>query len=205
MKKLGNIIDASPTSAYDGFFNKVSDVSEIDHSLPTLVVGMDMAKKIIPDFSMFNRKSLKTGFTWTFTKKERRKEHISDLFEFKKMCVLNKINGVRYEYINFPCYSVSKLKKLILYLSGADKKVCFLTKESSFLFIYTRKFGVVFGLSLSLCEYCGIDRKKIVGRMRSNKNNKFINGFGYLDKETRSIIGDNIHYILPLYDYFDPV
>lgn len=205
IKKLGNIVDVSQTSEYNSFFNKVGSIDEIEPSIPTLIIGMSLAKSIIPDFSMFNRKSQKTGYYWTFSKKERRKEYTDDLFEFKKNVIMSKVENVRYEYVNFPCYTLSKLINFIKYMNGSDRKICFLTKESSFVFIYTRKFGVVFGLSLSLCDYCGIDRKKVVSRLRSNKNNRFINGLGYLDSETRSIIGDNIHYILPLYDYFDPV
>jgi hypothetical protein len=83
-----------------------------------------------------------------------------------------------------------------------DKKLCFFTVGANFVFIYSKKYRCVFGLSLSLCEYCGIDKSKIINKIKSNPNNKIINGLSFIDDETRRIIGDNIHYMLPLFEYF---
>lgn len=201
-KKLGNILDASETTVYDSCFNKVSDIADIDKSLPTLIIGMDLAKKHIQNFSMFERIDTRTGFLWTFTKKERRKEYLHDLMAFKRHCIMRKIEEIKYLYIDFPCYPLEKVKNFIKYINGSDRKMCFLTKDSNFIFIYSQKFKTVFGLSLTLCDYCGIDRGKVIDRIKANKNNRFVNGFSHLDSETRAIIGDNIHYILPLYGYF---
>ena len=202
MKKLANILDENNSTKYDKIFNKCSSLEEIDLSLPTIVIGIETAKKYIADFSMFNRNGKRGGFSWTFAKNERRKEHNDDLFNFKSSVILDKVRGIKYEYIDFPCYPLSKTMKFIDYMNGSDKKLCFIMRDSNFVFIYSRKYKHVFGLSLSLCEYCGTDKGKVIGKIKSNPNNKIINGLNYIDEETRRIIGDNIHYMLPLYDYF---
>ncbi len=202
MKKIANILDENPLTVYENIFNKVTSVDDLDKSLDTLVIGVETAKKHVKNFSMFNRTGKKGDFSWTFAKKERRKEHIEDLFEFKKRSILNTVKDIKYEYISFPCYTTTKIKNFITYMYGKDKKLCFLTKDASFIFIYTRKYKCVFGLSLSLCEYCGIEKNKIINKIKSNSNNKIINGLSFIDDETRRIIGDNIHYMLPLFDYF---
>ena len=202
MKKLANILDENNTTKYDKIFNKCTSLEEIDVTLPTLVIGIETAKKYVDGFSMFNRNGKNGGFSWTFARNERRKEHNEDLFNFKKSVILDKVSEIKYEYIEFPCYPIGKTMRFIEYMNGSDKKLCFLMRDSNFVFIYSRKYKHVFGLSLSLCEYCGIDKSKVVGKIKSNPNNKIINGLNYIDEETRRIIGDNIHYMLPLYDYF---
>ena len=202
MKKLANILDENPLTVYDKIFNKVTNVEDLDKSLETLVIGVETAKKYVKNFSMFDRKGKNGDFSWTFAKRERRKEHIDDIFNFKKEVITNKVKDIRYEYVCFLCYSLTKIKNFINYMNGNDKKLCFLMSGANFVFIYSRKYKCVFGLSLSLCEYCGIDKIKIINKIKSNTNNKIINGLSFIDDETRRIIGDNIHYMLPLFDYF---
>ena len=202
MKKLANILDEKSSAKYDNLFKRCTTLEEVDTSLPTLVIGIDSAKKYVKNFSMFNRKGQNNDFSWTFAKNERRKEHNDDLFEFKKRVILDVLSEIKYEYVSFPCYTISKIKKFIEYMNGNDRKLCFLMRDSNFVFIYSRKYKYVFGLSLSLCEYCGISKSKVVNRIKLNSHNKIINGLNYIDEETRRIIGDNIHYMLPLYDYF---
>lgn len=202
MKKLANILDESPSSVYEGIFNKVTCVEDLDKSLDTLVIGTETAKKYVKNFSMFNRKGKNGDFSWTFSKKEKRKEHIEDIYNFKKDVILNKLSDIRYEYVSFICYSLTKIKNFITYINSNDKKLCFFTVGANFVFIYSEKYRCVFGLSLSLCEYCGIDKSKIINKIKSNPNNKIINGLSFIDDEIRRIIGDNIHYMLPLFEYF---
>ena len=202
MKKLANILDENSKTEYDKMFNKCTCIDDVDMPLPTLVIGIGCAKKYVKNFSMFNRTGRNGDFSWTFAKNEKRKEHNEDLFNFKKRVIMEKVKDIEYEYIDFPCYPIGKITKFIEYMNGNDRKLCFLMRDSNFVFIYSRRYKHVFGLSLSLCEYCRIEKVNIVGKIKANPNNKIINGLNYIDEETRRIIGDNIHYMLPLYDYF---
>lgn len=198
--KLGNIVDSNDKALYDVIFNKVSSYDKADLSLPTLVIGMDSAKSVMPTFSILNRDM--GDIKWTFTKKERRFENSEDLKEFKSYCINKFCSKFKYEYIAFTCYPYSKVKNLINYLYGNDRKVCFLTKDSRFMFIFSEKYRIVWGLSLSLCDYIGVDRKKVISKIKSNKDNCFINGVSFADDEMRGIIGDNTHLIPLLLHYF---
>jgi hypothetical protein len=61
---------------------------------------------------------------------------------------------------------------------------------------------MVFGLSLTLFEYMGVNRKKIVSLVGRNRNNIFIHNTGFMDGEIRGVVGYNTHYILPLASVF---
>ena len=199
-KKLGNIVDTNENSVYDVMFNKVSSMGEIDPSLPTLIIGMETAMENIKDFSILNR--LDGDVWWTFSKRERRGEHSDDIKKFKQRVLTDYLSSVTYEYVNFTCYTLERVKKFIRYIKSSDDKLCFLTKESRFMFIYSKRYNRVWGLSLSLCDYIGVDRKKIVGKIKSNTHNHIMNGVGFFDTDMRDMIGDNTHLILPALAYF---
>lgn len=199
-RKLGNIVDINEKTVYDEIFNKVSSYDCIDPELPTLVIGMDLAKEIVPNFSVLNR--INGDLWWTFTRKERRSDNSEDLSNFKKYCIKRFTESFKYEYINFTCYPYSRIKKFINYIKGGDDKVCFLTKDSRFVFIYSDRYRIVWGLSLSLCDYIGVDKKKVISSIKSNRHNRFVNGVSFIDPEMRGIIGDDTHLIPLLLHYF---
>jgi hypothetical protein len=199
-RKLGNIVDDNEKTIYDDIFNKVSSYNDIDTSLPTLVVGIELAREIIPDFSILHRGD--GDLFWTFTKRERRSENADDLAKFKRLCVRRYADTFRYDYVSFTCYPYSRMKKFINYINGDDNKMCFVTKDSRFVFIFSSRYKVVWGLSLSLCDYINVDKKKVLQRLRSNPNNHFVNGVSFADPDIRNIIGDDTHLIPPLLCYF---
>lgn len=200
-RKLGNIVDVNENNKYDPMFNRVSSYSNIIEGIPTLIIGMDSAKEILSDFSILNR--LNGDIWWTFSKKERRSDNVEDIRKFKEKVLKRHLSKVKYEYVNFTCYPIDKIKNFIRYVKGGDKKLCLLTKDSRFIFIYSEKYNTVWGLSLSLCDYIGIYRKKVVKRIRENKNNIFMNGISFADDDIRKIIGNDTHLILPALSYFE--
>ena len=199
-RKLGNIVDVNENNKYDPMFNRVSSYSDIIEGIPTLIIGMDSAKEILSDFSILNR--LNGDVWWTFSKKERRSDNVEDIRKFKEKVLKMYLSNVKYEYVNFTCYPIDKIKKFIRYMKGGDKKLCLLTKDSRFIFIYSEKYNIVWGLSLSLCDYIGICRKKVAKKIRENKNNIFMNGISFAEGDIRKIIGDDTHLILPALSYF---
>lgn len=200
-RKLGNIVDVNENNKYGTMFNRVSSYGDIIEGIPTLIIGMDTAKEVLPNFSILNR--LNGDVWWTFSKRERRGDNIEDIRKFKEKVLKRHLSKVKYEYVNFACYPLGKLKKFIRYLNGNDKKLCLLTKDSRFVFIYSERYNTVWGLSLSLCDYIGICRKKVVKRIRWNKNNRFMNGISFADGDIRKIIADDTHLILPALSYFE--
>ena len=67
------------------------------------------------------------------------------------------------------------------------------------MFIYSEMYNTVFGISLEMCEYLGVNKQKVIKLV---KNTEFIHDTKFISNEIRKVIGSNTHYILPLYTYF---
>ena len=170
------------------------------HGKPTLYVGYDNASNNISSFNV-TRRVYDDCVWWCFGKREKRKDYLEVSKKFKEAAFRKAAASVKYEYINFICYTESRVKALIRYIKGPDKKVCFITRGGQFVFIFSEKYNTVWGLSLSLCEYVGIDSSKVIERMRSNPRNHFIKNTNFIDSEMRSIIGNDTHFIPVLATY----
>jgi hypothetical protein len=138
----------------------------------------------------------------TFTRRERRKEYNDDLNSFKEYCILKDVKNIKYSYIDIINYPLSRIKKMIKYINSYDVKYCFITKNSNFIFIYSKKYNTVWGLSLTLCEYIGIAKKKVIEKIRINPYNNIIKDITVISEDIRKKVGNNTHYLLPIYHYF---
>lgn len=202
MQKLANIVTRGRKDDFSDIYNVVNSCEKIDNGLPTLYIGLNSAKKCIDNFSILQKYYKEQNCWWTFSKTERRNDYINDTEKFQEEVILNALKDVRYEYVDFIRYRRKRIINFIKYIYSRSDKLCFLTRGSTFIFIYDVSLNTVFGLSLALCEYIGIDKHKIIGRIKSNKYNQFINNISFLNADIKRIIGNNTHYILPLYSYF---
>lgn len=197
-KYIGNIITTYPKDTFPSFFNVVTDMKDKIDGIPTMVVGLENARVNINSFSILKKSYDDTMVWWTYKKTERRYEFEQDIEDYYRFCFKKFFNKIRYYYIDLPSYSLSALKRLIRWIMSDNPKTCFLTRESNFLFIYDSEKEIVFGLSLTLVEYMGVDRKKVVLRIKANKHNRFIYDTSFMKGEIRKIVENNTHYILPL-------
>lgn len=202
MQKLANIVTRGKKDDFSGIYNVVSSCEGIDADLPTLYVGLNSAKKCINNFSILQKHYKEQNCWWTFSKTERRNDYLNDIEKFQEDVILGTLKTIRYEYIDFIRYKRKRIVNFIKYIYSDSDKICFLTRGSNFIFIYDVKLKTVFGLSLTLCEYVGLDKNKIITKIKSNISNRFINGTSFLNIDIKRIIGNNTHYILPLYCYF---
>lgn len=199
MQKIGNIITKSKSISFEDYFNVVDNIEQIDNKLPTLIIGYSLASNIIPNFSI-TRETYDNDMFWCFSPRERRSLCYLSIEKFRQFSMLRFLDCVDYQYINFTCYTLSKIKKLIEYINSRDKKLFYYIKRSNFLFFYSNRFHCVWGLSLSLCEYLGISSDKIIEKIRYNKKNKFITDFESINDIIKIIGVENPHNILPIYD-----
>lgn len=199
MAILGNIV-TTRGGTYEKIFNVSKTCEGTVENLPTLYVGLSSAKECIDNFSILRKYYPEQNAYWVFSKNERRDDYIEGLIDFKKLVIMSYLEKIRYEYIDFTNYPLSRIRKLISYMNmRKEEKYCFLTKSSQFVFIYAPRLSVVFGLSLTLCEYLGISKGKVISRLKRNKSNKFIYDLSFIDGDIKRIIGDNTHCILPMY------
>ena len=202
MQKIANIVTSGRKTEFSDIYNVVSSCEYIDETLPTLYIGLNNAKKCIKNFSILQKEYKEQNCWWTFSKNERRNDYVNDLELFQRDVILHSVNIVRYEYVDFIKYSRKRIVNFIKYIYSDAKKLCFITRGGCFIFIYDEKLKIVFGLSLSLLEYLNINRYKVINKIKSNVNNKFIVNTSFLKSDVKGIIGNNTHYILPLYCYF---
>lgn len=195
MKKIGNIVTNGRKTAYSELFNVVKSLNECIPNLPTLVVGWSNMKSMFPDATTTDKSY--GGIRWTFTKTERRCDYEEDIADFYRSSLKACLESVRYVYVDIVGYSLSRIKKAVSFARNDRDKTVFLTKGSSFMFVYSEKYNTVFGLSLTLCEYLGIPRRKVIALF---KGSKFVHDTSFIDSGIRSVIGADTHYILPLYN-----
>lgn len=199
MKKIANILTTNNRLELGEAYNICRCNDCLDDTLPTLIIGYDNAESIIKDFNILKKDYPEQNLFWTYKKNEKRDEHDSDLKRFCQMVLRNKANEAKYEYIDIINMGYRRISKLIRYIDGNDeKKILFL---KGFAFIYSERYKMIWGLSLSLCEFLGVKKSKIINRIKKNKNNSIID-FKTIPTDIKKSVGNNIHWLLPLYDYY---
>lgn len=201
MNKIGNIVCSMQTKVSE-VFNKVKNCEEIDNNLPTLVIGIDNAKNCIKDFCILTKIYDEGKFRWTFKKTERRIDYENDINIFTNYCYQYIIKSIKYTYVNLIIYDLKRVKKFIKYIQNNNKKYCYKSLNEQFLYIFDKKYNIVYGLSLSLCEYMNIDSDKILKKIFDNKKNIKITNFSFFNDNIKYIINNNQHYIPVFYEYF---
>lgn len=197
MNKIGNIVTTGKPSQYSELFNVVKSMDEIQRDLPTLIIGWKNVKSIFPDANILIKEY--NGINWTFSKTERRCDYEDDVINFYNKSILSKMSEIKYIYVDIIRFGYRKIVKIIDFLKGKSKKLVFYTKNSNFVFIYSSEYKTIFGISLTLVEYLGITKRKVTSII---KNAEYIKDTGYINSDIRKVIGNNTHYILPLFEYF---
>ena len=202
MQKIGNFICSPKTKIDEDIFHKFKTCEEIDNNLPTLIIGLDNAKKCISNFSILNKVYKNGNFRWTLKKNERRIDYEEDLHNFTDYCYNNIIKDIKYVYIDLINYSLSRIKNFIKYLNNKNVKYCYQSFNEGFIFLFDKKYNTVYGLSLTLCEYLGIRKEKVLTKLFSNKNIIQILKLNFFNDNIKKIININPHYIPSFYEYF---
>ena len=135
MKKIGNVIVSSPNYKVEDCYNKFLSLSNVDNNLPTIIIGLENAKKYIEGFSIFKKEYWNNMLWWTFSKTEKRSDYDKDIQKFYEICINNIINNIKYYNININELTYSKIKKLIKYIKNNNKKIYYID-NNKFVFIY---------------------------------------------------------------------
>jgi hypothetical protein len=186
MRTLGYIVSKRKVNDCVGFVSVVSDISKVeDRTLPTLIVGIEEAKKYRKDFSILDKR-LGGNLFWTFGKTEKRSDYEYDINRFFCHIMDNEIGKIRYYYVNPFKLKFSKAKALLNIVFNEKDKYVFVDK--SMIYIYYNNY--VLGVSTQVCEYIGIGKEKILKLVKSNKSNKICYNDSFLDSNFKKIISD---------------
>lgn len=156
----------------DDIVKVVSDVSECTKPLPRLIVGLKNAKKYALDngfdFDILNH-TFPNGDMWTFKRTEKREFYEDDIITFKSKAISMQCDGVSYYYINVYSLRYSKIKSL--YNIIMDNKVKYIIIDNN-MFYFAIDVDCVIGISFSHLRYIGIDRDKVINKLKSRANNR---------------------------------
>lgn len=198
MVKIANIVTSSRKNRFGDEFNVVSSCCDAIDGIPTLIIGVDEARTCIIGFNVLEKRYDDGMLWWTYKKTERKCDYDDDVEAFIRFSFEHFKKSVRYEYVDIVNYPLSRLKKLVKYMDSPEKKKLLTSQNGDFLFVYSEKYGIVFGISLSLCEYCGIARDKVLKRATRNRSNRFCKPLSSAGLQIRNIIGNDTHCLLPL-------
>lgn len=206
MKKyIGNVVVNSPNYKVDSCFNKCMNMSSIDKTLPTLIIGLENAKKYIDNFNILNKCYENNMLWWTFSKMERRSDHNKDIVTFHNYCINNIINNIKYHYVNYVKLTYSKAKKCINFVRN-DRKKYYYIDNNKFIFVYDvekeDKVKNIYGFSLNTCAFFGISRQKVISLFENNEKNIKINNFYSIPKNIRKLINNDMTSEIVLLEYF---
>ena len=170
MNKLGYVISDNIIKEKNDFVGYVKDISEADPTKPILYIGYKKTKKVEGYKNILDKKINDNTF-WTFKKTESRSDYEIDLEKFYIYIINNILYNINYYYINIIYIKYNKLKKLYNILFNYTKqKYIYISKNM----IYFQYEDNTYGISLNILEYMGINQKKILQRIRSNRSNIII-------------------------------
>lgn len=201
-KSVANIITNSNKIDFEFKYNKCKSLEEIDVSLPTLIIGYNNAKRYIKNFNILNKAYPEQKIWWTFLKTEKRVDYDDDIVKFNEIVINEHVKDINYSLIDVININLSEIKKIIKYFFLDDDIKLVYNYFNRFLFIYSKKYKTVWGISLVTLRFCGINSNKILNKIYNNENNIKITDLSNIPFSIRKQIGDNIHYQLSLYEYF---
>lgn len=193
MRKLGYIIANTKIRGVDDYIEVTTDPSYFSSEKPSLIVGLDLAKTNIKNFSILNKNPEKNKF-WTFAKTEKRTDYERDLAKFYKYVLTNLINRVRYYYIDLTKINKIKIKSLLSILNNDTVKYIYFYKEM--LYLYHEDY--ILGISLQMLRYMGFNVDKHIKKILKNKANRVF----FNDKDINLSIkqyAKNKKYLIPFF------
>lgn len=153
----------------------VKDESECKLNVPKLIVGLDKAKQYAIshnfEFDILNR-FYPNGDMWTFKKNEKREYYEEDILAFQEYIKNTISKNIIYHYINIFNLSITSIKKLynIVINNQYNRDINYILIDNDMLY-YPLNNNKVIGISLQQLRYVGIDKDKIIDRIKQNKSN----------------------------------
>ena len=168
---FGRIITRSKRIEANELIDVTSDIASIDPSIPTLIVGKQLAVEMFgADKVKVLNKNIDKNISWTFLKTERRSDFEKDISNFKNDVMRRITKSVKYYYVDVITSSAYKMMRFVRMLADGRPKNVFIRNNN--MYIYVDKW--VFGVSLDDIEYIGINRNKVFSFIKRLRNVRFV-------------------------------
>lgn len=185
MKYIANIITKSRLDVGE-YINVTKDITKVDLTIPTLIIGWAMVKEIYPNADILNKQISETVY-WTYSNREKRQEYEPDLAKFIKNAFSRLETSIKYTFFNVLTNPLSRNKCLLKYINSPITKIVYITDKH--IFIYDSK--QVTGISLSDLEFYGFERERIIDILKRNSYNRLVFSDSFLNFKIKRSIGDN--------------
>ena len=187
MKYIGNIVTKNKVDVSE-FFLVTDDITNIDNTNPTLIVGWNLVKEYYPNQDILHS-SISENITWTFSKREKRYRYEIDIVDFVQKCTEKLLTNINYKFFNYLTASPEKRKSFIQFVNRGN---CYIYHNSRFAYIYSPNSKMTIGISLVDLKYVGIKIKSFLSMLNVEGNNSIINNLDFLSEESLSIIKGNV-------------
>ena len=185
MKYIANIITKSRLDVGE-YINVTKDITKVDLTIPTLIIGWAMVKEIYPNADILNKQISETVY-WTYSNREKRQEYEPDMAKFIKNVFSRLETSIKYTFFNVLTNPLSRNKCLLKYINSPITKIVYITDKH--IFIYDSK--QVTGVSLSDLEFYGFERERIIDILKRNPYNRLVFSDSFLNFKIKRSIGDN--------------
>lgn len=185
MKYIANIITKTRLDVGE-YINVTKDITKVDLTIPTLIIGWAMVKEIYPNADILNKQISETVY-WTYSNREKRQEYEPDLAKFIKNAFSRLETSIKYTFFNVLTNPLSRNKCLLKYINSPIIKIVYITDKH--IFIYDSK--QVTGVSLSDLEFYGFERERIIDILKRNSYNRLVFSDSFLNFKIKRSIGDN--------------
>lgn len=181
-----------------------TDDIRITNDVPTLIVSKKLAEKLYgkENVKVLN-KTICENIFWTYSKMENRLQFENEIKNFRDNVTKSLFEKIH--YVNFSIFiePLHRIKDFIMFLNNSTKKYIFLENDQLYIYASNNKVNSIVGLSLLDCEYIGIDKKKILTKINSNKNNILFTRKHIIDYNLKQITNEKKYIIPYLYSLFD--
>ena len=167
---------------YNGLPNDIIQVvkneSECTLDVPKLIIGLSKAKEYAQskgfEFDILEH-MFPDGNMWTFKKTEKREIYEENIIEFKNYIIKSISKNINYYYINIYNLKYKDIKRLynILFNNKFNRNINYIFIDKDMMY-YCLENNNVIGISLGLMKYMGIDREKVISKIKSGKNNSIV-------------------------------
>lgn len=167
---------------YNGLPNDIIQVvkneSECTLDVPKLIIGLSKAKEYAQskgfEFDILDH-MFPDGNMWTFKKTEKREIYEENIIEFKNYIIKSISKNINYYYINIYNLKYKDIKRLynILFNNKFNRNINYIFIDKEMMY-YCLENNNVIGISLGLMKYMGIDREKVISKIKSGKNNSIV-------------------------------
>ena len=194
---IGRIITKCKNLETVDFVDITQQLDVTDRTVPTLIIGKQNAEKICGKENVHVLdKKIWDNVYWTFGKLERRNDFERDLLSFNKMLVKKLFKNIQYYYFNVYTSSYSDIKSLLTKIDKKKCNVCYVSDRDLYLLIE----NTVYGVSFRDLEYIGVNKDKVINRIKRNRNNKIITNDHFISKNMKKYL-NNTKFMVP-YIYF---